>query len=156
MKPLLVSLTNRLNEEFQTDLFEIVDMSKIPFKETKMGKADAWDLTKYRTVITLYATPVYDYNKFGSKFSATLKVDMSVTGMEWTNEKGKVKIKYPIRSGNLGNYKSPEYESEEDPHFKFIDDVKAAVDSPSGSALVAELQKIEDENLAKFIDKLKK
>ena len=156
MTPLLEELTSKLNEEFNTDIFEIVDMSKIPYKEAKIGKVDAWDQTIYRMVITLYATPAYDYNKFGSKYSASLKVNMNATGLEWTNEKGKVKIKYPIRTGNLGNYTSSEYESETDPNFKFIDDVQAAVDSPRGDALVAQLQQIEDENLPKFIEKLKK
>ena len=156
MTPLLESLTKKLNEEFNTDIFEIVDMRKIPYKEVNIGKADAWDLTKYRMVITYHATPVYDYNKFGSKYSATLKVNLNIIGMEWTNEKGKVKIKYPIRTGNLGNYKSKEYESEADPAFRFIDDVVAAVDSPKGAALVAELQKVHNEKMPDLIDKLKK
>lgn len=156
MVPLLESLTKKLNEEFNTDIFEVVDMSKIPYKEAKVGKVDAWELTKYRMVITYSATPVYDYNKFGSTYSATLKVNQNMMGMEWTNEKGKVKIRYPVRSGNLGNFKSGEYESETNPNFKFIDDVVAAVDCPKGADLVSELQKLQDENLPKVVQKLKK
>ena len=38
--PLVENFAAKMNEAFETDLFEIVDMKKIPYKETKFGKVD--------------------------------------------------------------------------------------------------------------------
>lgn len=124
---LVKGFTATMNETFSTDVFEIVDMSTIPFKEAKWGKVDDWGATKYKMVVSYSASPVYDYSMFSGKYSANLTVNLNVVATEFVNEKKGVKMKYPIRAGNLGFYKSPEWSSETDPGLKSIDELHALV-----------------------------
>jgi len=155
LAPLLESFTATMNESFNTDIFEIVDMNAIPYKETKFGKVDDWGATKYKMVVMYYAEPIYDYMLSGSKYSAALNVNLNATATEFVNEKGDVKMKYPIRAGNLGFFKSGVYETETDPGLKTIDELHALVNPPMGADLLAELQKEQDANMDKFIEKRK-
>jgi hypothetical protein len=154
--PLVEGFIATMNETFSTDVFEIVDMSTIPYKEAKWGKVDDWGATKYKMVVTYSATPVYDYTLTSGKYSAELTVNLNVIATEFVNEKKGVKMKYPIRAGNLGFYKSPGWESESDPGLKSIDELHTLVNPPMGADLLAELQKEQDEKMDKFIEKRKK
>ncbi|MDH5474927.1 MAG: hypothetical protein OEX22_04490 [Cyclobacteriaceae bacterium] len=156
IKPLVENFTATMNETFSTDVFEIVDMKTIPYKEVKIGKVDDWGSTKYKMVITYSASPEYDYNLSAGKYSASLSINLNVTGLEYVNEKGAVKIKYPIRVGNLGFYKSEAYETETDPAFKTIEELHTVVNPPLGAALLTELQKEQDGEMPKFLAKRKK
>ncbi len=145
-----------MNETFNTDVFEIVDLKTIPYKESKFGKVDDWATTKYKMIVTYSAVPVYNYSLSGGKYTASLEVNLSVVATEFVNEKKGVKMKYPIRSGNLGFYKSPQWESENEPGFKTIEELAAVVNAPTGADLLAELQKENDSKMDKFIEKRKK
>ncbi len=158
-EPLLEGFITTMNETFNTDVFEVVDRSTIPYKEAKWGKVDDWGATKYKMVITYSANPMYDYefaSNMGGKYSAALTVKLNVIATEFVNEKKGVKMKYPIRAGNLGFYKSTEWESEKNPEIKTIEELHALVNPPMGADLLAELQKEQDAKMDKFIEKRKK
>lgn len=148
-------LTSALNSAFNTDVFELVDMTKIPYRKVNAGKVDDWEVTKYRLVMTYIIQPEYDYNFSMNKYNGDFMVNMNLVGTEFVNEKKGVKMKYPLRSGNLGYFKKA-YSSEDDPGISTVAELNALVTPPSGEVLVAELQKQQDENLPKIIEKLKK
>lgn len=154
--PLVESFTATMNETFATDIFEIVDMKTIPYKDSKFGKVDNWGATKYKMVVTYSVTPMYDYSLAGGKYSAELTVHLNVVATEFVNSKKGIKIKYPIRAGNLGNYKSGSYETKNDPKLKNIEELHTLVNPPKGADLLTELQKVQDSNMDKFIKKRKK
>lgn len=149
-------LTAKLNEAFATDLIELVDMKKIPFKESKLlGKVNNWEGTIYKLIINYTIQPEYDYNFSMNKYNGDFVVSMNIVGTEFVNEKKGVKMRYPLRAGNLGYYKKA-YASEKDPGVTTVVELNELVAPPSGEELVAELQKQQDKNLPKIIEKLKK
>ena len=148
-------LTSELNSAFATDVFELVDISKIPYREARLGKVDDWEVTKYRLVMTYTVQPEYDYNYSMNKYNGDFVVNLNLVGTEYVNEKGDVKMKYPLRSGNLGYYKKA-YAADEEPGITTVQELNAIVVPLAGDELVAELQKQQDENLPKIIEKLKK
>ena len=156
LKPLAESFVQIMNTEFDTDIFELVDLKNIPYREAKWGKVDDWASTKYKMYISYSATPEYNYPKYNNEYQANLVVNLAVTGMEYVNEKKGVKMKPAARGGNLGYYQSAEWKSENDPEFKNIDELAAVVNPPMGADLLAELQKVQEPRMEKFIAKQKK
>lgn len=159
--PLVEGFTAKMNETFSTDIFEIVDLKKIPYRESKWGKVDNWEVTKYKMVLGYNITPLYDYTFMRgvdgtSKYSAELTVHLNATAGEYVNEKKGVKMKYIIRTGNLGHFESDSFVSETDPGIKTIEELHALVNPPMGADLLAELQKLQDKNMPEFIEKRKK
>ena len=151
------SFTEKLNEAFDTDLFETVDMKKIPYQETKFGKVDDWAVTKYRMVITHYITVEYDYTISGtSKYNVDFTVDMSAPAVEYIHKKGKIKKQFPIRVGKLGFYKGKSLDSEKKFDVEIVEDLHKLVNPILGEELVSELQKIQDEKITGYIEKRKK
>lgn len=155
--PLLESFIATMNESFNTDIFEAVDMKTIPYKESKFGNVDDWATTKYKMVVGYSVSPVYDYTAASGKYSAALSVNLHVVATEYINDPKKgVKMKFPIRAGNLGFYKSESYKSDNDPGFKTIDELHKVVNPPMGADLLMELQKEQDSKIPKFLEKRKK
>lgn len=154
-QPLVDGFAEIMNKEFNTDVFEVVDLKNIPYKDGKWGKTDDWGVTKYKMVITYSITPMYEYAFFMDKYKGELTINLGVTGTEFVNEKKGVKMKFPIRVGNLGFYRSPAFESEADPNISKTEELHKLVNPPSGDALVAELQKLQDEYMPKFLEKRK-
>jgi len=153
---LLESFTAKMNETFGTDIFEAVDKTKIPYKESKWGKVDDWEVTKYRMVATLLISPVYDYNITSSKYSGELQVSLSAPIVEYVNEKKGIKMKYPVRGGSLGFYKSAKYESDNNPNIENIEELQALVNPPSGDELVSKIKEEYEANIEKYIEKITK
>jgi len=155
LKPLATSLASKLNEEFGTDVFEMVDLKTIPYKEIRMGRADAWELTKYRTVFTYMANPKYDYSLFSGKYTADFVIHQTVAGTEYVTDKKGTKIKYRFQNVNLGNFKTA-YEQESELGVKTVEQLNTIVNPPTGAALLAELQAQQDASMAKIIEKIRK
>lgn len=147
--------TAEMNKAFDTDVFELVDMSKIPYREARVGKVDDWEVTKYRLVMTYTVQPEYDYNYSMNKYNGDFVVNANVVGTEYVNEKKGVKMRYPLRAGNLGYFKKA-YASDEQLDITTVEELNALVAPPSASELVADLEKQQEENLPKIIEKLKK
>jgi hypothetical protein len=156
LMPLVEDFTKSMNEAFSTDVFEVVDLKSIPYKESKWGKVDDWGSTKYKMVITYNANPVYNYSFWMDKYEGYLSVQLGVTGTEFINDKKGVKMKYPIRTGNLGLYQSPKYTVEANPTITTTEELQTLVNPPSGSEIATELMKLQSENIGDFIEKRKK
>ena len=157
--PLVENFAAKLNEAFDTDVFEIVDMKKIPYKETKFGKADNWETTKYKMVITYNIDPKYDYSAAGvpnPEYNAKFIVNLNAPAIEFVNTKKGVKTKFPIRMGNMGFYTGKSLDSKTEFEVKTTQELHDLVNPITGADLVVELQKIQDEKIIKYIGKLKK
>jgi len=157
--PLVESFVAKLNEAFDTDLFEIVDMKKIPYKETKFGNVDNWETTKYKMVITYNIDPQYDYSVAGvatREYNAKFIVNLNAPAREFVNTKKGVKTKFPIRMGNMGFYTGKSLDSKTEFEVKTVQELHDLVNPTTGADLVVELQKLQDEKIIKYIDKLKK
>ena len=163
--PLVESFVDALNKEFNTDVFEIVDMSIIPYNEGKWGKTDDWGSTKYKMVIFYNAQAQYSYEQEGTNvvskesgdFSGFFRVNLAATAAEYVYDKKKgFKIKYIVRVGGLGTYKSGVWKAENAPGLKSIEELQQVVNPLTGADLIAELQKEQDASIAKYIEKRKK
>jgi hypothetical protein len=152
--PLAESFAKSMNEAFATDIFEVVDLSKIPVKETNFGKVDDWAATKYKMVVSCVATLTYEYTFYMDKYEGQLTAALGVTGTEYVNTKKGIKMKYPIRKA-IGNYKSQAYSSEANPNITTVAELHELV-NPSIDDLLAELMKQQEEKLPGLIEKLKK
>lgn len=149
------SFAKAMNEEFETDVFEIVDDMKIPMKTGKMGfQTLDWASTKYKMVVTYSVSAEYDLDYFMDKYKGLLRVTQMITGTEYVNEKGKVKMKYPIRGGNMGAHTSSTWESET--NVTNTAELHKLVDPAMGDELVSELAKRQSDAMPKLIAKVKK
>ena len=153
--PIAENFAKAMNEEFNTEVFEVVDDMNIPLKEGQWRGLD-WSSTKYRMVITYSISLVYSYTNYMDKYKGVLEVTQRITGTEYVNEKGKVKMKYPIKGGNMGAYNSPAWESESNPNISRTLEIHKLVDPPMGAELVAELVKEQNSSMPKFIEKQRK
>ena len=156
LQALVEAYTAKMNESFGTDIFEIVDMSTIPFKEAKWGKVDDWEVTNYRMVVNLSITPVYDYSSFSGKYSASLGVNLSAPIVEYVHEKKGVKMRYPVRAGALGNFKTEIYNSDSSLGVDSTEDLQAIIKAPMGAELVTKLREVYDSKIEDYIAKIKK
>ena len=153
---LLESYTLAMNEAFNTDIFEIVDMKTIPYKEVKVGKVSDWATTKYKMVISYYVNPSYDYQLAGDNYSARFVVGISAGAVEYVNDKKGIKMKYPIRGGDLGAYILQYNESSNLKGLSTIEELHDIVSPASGAELISELQKAQDEKMSNYLEKRKK
>jgi len=157
--PLVENFVAKMNNTFETDLFEIVDMKKIPYKESKFGKIDNWEITKYKMVIVYNISPQYDYSVSGTstnEYTAKFIVHSSAPGHEYVNTKKGVKTKFPIRMGNMGFYTGKSLDSKSNLEVKTVQELHDLVNPITGADLVVELQKLQDEKIVKYINALKK
>lgn len=160
LSPLVEGYVSSMNEAFSTDLFEIVDISTIPYNDGKWGKSDDWSSTKYKMVVTFLANASYSYRFSSSvddEYIGSLTVHLSATAAEYVYDKKKgFKIKYIVRTGGLGYYQSTEWKSESDPGLKTIEELQQVVNPPMGADLLVELQKEQDSKMDAYIEKRKK
>lgn len=156
LAPLARSFAEQMNKAFSTDIFEVVDLSTIPYREVSLGKVDDWGATIYKMIASYSITPTYDYNLYSDKYTASLTVNLAMYMTEYVNEKKGIKMKYLVRGTSLGFYKSPSISSDNNPEYSNIDELHAAVNPPMGADLVTELQQLQDKKMAKFIEKRKK
>jgi hypothetical protein len=153
---------DRLNEAFGTDVFEVVDYQKIPFKEGKYGKYDDWWATKYKIVILYDLEPFY--NAFYRKNTLTGEFEyvayervLSELILMAAEESKPDKLKYVIGSPrSMGSYKSDEFIGSKDIDYNIIQDLKASINPPSDDEIIKVLIEEQKEPLDKLIKKLSK
>ncbi len=155
LMPLAEDLTNKMNEAFSTDIFELVDMSKIPYQESKFGKVDDWGSTIYKMVLTYSATPVYSYTETSGRYEGKMYVNLYVTGTEFVNTSKGIKMKYPIRAGNLGAYSTSIMSWTTNPNLQTVSQLKNVVRPPEGDGLYKVLKSEHDAKIGEFIEKRK-
>jgi len=154
---LAASYAAQMNEAFGTDVFEVVDLSNIPKKESKWGEVYEWGKTKYKMVANYWIGPSYDFSKFSDKKTAKFIVNQSALVLEYIYDKKKgFKIKYPVRVGGLGFYTMSYDEEGALEGLKTVEELHAIVNPPMGADLATELQKAYDEKMPDYIAKRKK
>jgi len=107
----LESLANRLaeklNTNYSTDIFEVVDLSKIPYREINLlGKrlADDWWSTKYKVLFTFGVDTYYQfYRNTEGMTEGEFRTNMNLTGTEFSLD-GKPKQDIILTTYNMGNY----------------------------------------------------
>jgi len=90
LRILAEEFTKRMNEEFATDLFKLVDMNTIPTKKVLGLDVDDWEPTKYKMVFSYVVSPGYDYSM--SKYNGDFVATASVSAVEYNSKKGKMSI----------------------------------------------------------------
>jgi hypothetical protein len=153
---------DRLNESFGTDVFEVVDYQKIPYKDGKYGKYDDWWSTKYKIVILYDLTPFYNafYRTNTSngelEYVAYERVNSELILMAAEEEKPD-KLRYVIGSPrSMGSFISEDYIGPKETDFDIIQELKAAINPPSDDEIIKLLIENQKEPLAKLIKKLSK
>lgn len=155
LAPLASSFAKKMNEEFNTDLFKVIDMKTMPYKETKYGKKDNWEATKYKMVVIYTVNLVYDYRIEGKYWKADFNANMNVRGTDYQYDKKKgVKLK-GVFNGSLGGF-NVSLEQEEAFGVKKVEELDAIVNPPKGEGLLQELEDAQAMKFEKFIEKLKK
>jgi hypothetical protein len=156
--PLVISLATELNKEFNTDLFEVVNMDNIPYTEDKWGnKKDDWGSTKYRMVVSYEVHPEFDYYfvNLEKVYKASLKTDLYIYILEYINTKKGVKQKNSLTAG-MGYYSTDVVKTENDPNIANIEELKSLVSPPSGEDIAVELQNLQNKSMTDFISKCRK
>ena len=152
----------RLNESFSTDVFEVVDYQKIPYKEGKYGKYDDWWSTKYKIVILYDLEPFY--NAFYRKNTSTDELEyvayervISELILMAAEESKPDKLKYVTGSPrSMGSYKSEEFIGSKETDYNIIQDLKASIKPPADVEIIKVLIEEQKEPLDKLIKKLSK
>jgi hypothetical protein len=156
LRILAEEFTKRMNEEFNTDLFVLVDMSAIPTKKTMGTDSDDWGSTKYKTVFSYVISPEYDYNYSMNKINGDFVATASVTAMEYYSKKGKTKLNIVLGGNTVANFRL-DHSDESLNDLKTVEELNSIVNPPSGEELSATLKKIqEEEGFDKVIQKLRK
>jgi hypothetical protein len=152
-----------LNKGFNTDVFEVIDIKEIPFKEDGNGKKiDDWWKTKYKVIIFYYYNPYYTaYVQTGpesTKAKKEFKAQMFVKSGSFmmAAEDGEKKMKSAGSSPKSASYSSEIYVAGEDTRIMMIQDLKEVVNPASDEAIVEQLTVEQLKYLAKFIKKKNK
>jgi len=145
-----------MNDAFSTDVFEVVDMKKIPVIGDGRIRQDNWVGTKYKTIVTFSISPEYDYTVSGKEYNAIFRVSLDAPIMEYVNDKKRIKQKYIKYNGDLGHYNAARKTTKEPFGVKTTEELHVIINPPLGDELFENLDKIFDEKIEKYIEKLKK
>ncbi len=159
-------MVSQLNETFGTDLFELVDISMIPYKEVKvfssMQKVDDWWSTKYKIVVNYSMDAYYEaYTEvkattddryfYGSySFNSTLGILEYFIGKKGGTQKSIVNYK------SMGAYKSEKYQGDKDTEVGTIKELSELVARKSDAEIVDMLKAERGPKLENALKKLLK
>jgi len=159
-------MVSQLNETFGTDVYELVDISKIPYKEVKvfstMQKVDDWWSTKYKIVVNYNMGAYYEaYTEvkattddryfYGSySFNSTLGILEYFIGKKGGTQKSIVNYK------SMGAYKSEKYQGDKDTEVGTIEELSGLVARKSDAEIVDMLKAERGPKLENALKKLLK
>lgn len=95
-------ITAKLNELYQTTIFEAVALEKVPVKTVKSFMIDNWWDTKYKVVVSLNQTRAYGINKTGVVTDVQYFINNVALVTEYINDE-KLSTDYLKRNYNMGN-----------------------------------------------------
>jgi len=149
-----------LNKGFGTDVFELVDMKDIPYKDDgNGGKMDDWWATKYKMVLFIkhnaYYTAFIHSTGEAPDVKKEFKGQMYVKSTPWlmAAEDGQKKLKSAGKPPVTGSYSSDLYIADESTKVYTIQDLKALVNPATDEEIVKHLLNLNSSNIAKFIKK---
>ncbi len=159
-------LVSQLNDKFGTDVFELVDINKIPYKEVKvfssMQKVDDWWSTKYKMVATYNIDCYYEAYTEGEvtsdarSFIGSFSVDTRLYILEYFIGKKGGTQKYIVNGRQMGSYNSEKYKGKEDTEVGSIEELAELVAKKSDSEIVEMLNAERESHLQKALGKLLK
>lgn len=145
----------KMNKAYNTDVFEVVDLKKIPVRSVLGNPSDDWNATKYKTVFGYTVTPEFDYNKSMGKYNGDFIINIFVTAMEYYPKKGKPKMSIVLGGKSLGAHRV-NYSDETLSKITTVAELNALVNPPSPAELHDMLLEQQDTNFTKITDKLNK
>lgn len=158
-----VKTVQDFNEGFDTDVFELVDMKDIPYKDNgKGGKMDDWWVTKYKVIITLKYNPYYiayvqttgDSTNTKTEFKAQMFVK-AMCFME-AAEDGQKRLKGAGKPPKIASYSTDAYLASPSTKIYMIQDLKVLINPASDEEIVNHLMNGQDWYNARFIKKYNK
>jgi len=159
-------MVGQLNETFGTDVFELVDIGMIPYKEVKvfnsMQKVDDWWSTKYKIVVNYNMDAYYEAyteNKATTDdryFYGLFSCDSRLQILEYFIGKKGGTQKYIVSNKAMGAYKSDKYEGDENTNVETIAKLSELVEKKSDAEIVEMLKAERGPKLEKALQKLLK
>jgi len=155
-----VKAVEEFNNGFGTDVFELVDMKKIPYKVNDKGdKEDNWWPTKYKLIIFYKYTPYYvayvqttgESPNEKTEFKGQMFVK-SFVYME-TPEEGQSRMKTVGRPPKSASYTSTPYLGDASTKVYMIQELKTLVNPLEDDQIMEHLLKFQSEENARFIKK---
>ncbi len=133
-----------LNKELGTTEIEMIDMQKVPYRDSKYGKLDDWWASKYKVVFAYSLDPRLRTanEEIGGKvkFSASLNMIQSLIVREYIGGPGATKQDIITQVLNMGSFVTPTYAQDDQ-----MTDVKAIYDKTLEKLAVPILSKIREE-----------
>ncbi len=111
-------LADELNKAYNTTDFELIDMSKIPYREIKVvgqqTRIDDWWATKYKLVFIYTLDPRLEPASTGGQFTATLNLLQSLMVVEFIGGPGATKQDILAQILNMGGFRTPAYAQDDE------------------------------------------
>ena len=159
-------MVSQLNETFGTDVYELVDISKIPYKEVKvfstMQKVDDWWSTKYKIVVNYSMDAYYEaYTEVKATtddryFYGSFAFNSNLYILEYFIGKKGGTQKYIVSGKQMGNYKSEKYQGDKDTEVGTIEELSGLVERKPDAEILEILKAERGPKLEKALKKLTK
>lgn len=155
-------VTEKLNNGFSTDVFEVIDIKTIPIKNNNDFKSSDWWATKYKLVLEYSISAYYDAylesnpdSTIASKqFIAQFSLDVGAYTMAAEEgNKSKLKSAGAGASPKTYSYSFPAFVGDEKSVVHTIQELKELVNPPTDEELMSNLIKDNELRLDKFIKK---
>jgi len=133
-----------LNKELGTTEIEMIDIQKVPYRDSKYGKLDDWWASKYKVVFAYSLDPrlTSANEEIGGKikFTASLNMIQSLVVREYIGGPGATKQDIITQVLNMGSFVTPTYAQDDQ-----MTDVKVIYDKTLEKLAVPILSKIREE-----------
>jgi len=159
-------MVSQLNETFGTDVFELVEISKMPYKEIKflgsMQKVDDWWSTKYKIVVNYNMNAYYEaYTEVKATtddryFYGSFTVNSVLYILEYFIGKKGGTQKYIVSGKQMGSYQSEKYQGDKDTEVGTIEELSGLVERKSDAEIVDMLKAERGPKLENALKKLLK
>ncbi len=155
-KVVVEDFVSKMNETFNTDIFELVDTKKIPLRTVLGANTDDWWPTIYKTVFAYNLTPEFDYNFSMGKNNGDFVAHIALYATEYYEKKGKPKMSIILNGAKTPARYVLEYSEEESFEISTIQELNAIVNPPSAPELAEILLEKQEAGFVKIKEKLNK
>ncbi len=159
-------MVSQLNETFGTDVYELVDISKIPYKEVKvfstMQKVDDWWSTKYKIVVNYSMDAYYEaYTEVKATtddryFYGSFAFNSNLYILEYFIGKKGGTQKNIVSGKQMGSYKSEKYQGDKDTEVGTIEELSGLVERKPDAEILEMFKADRGPKLEKALKKLTK
>jgi hypothetical protein len=133
-----------LNRELETTDIELIDIQKVPYRDSKFGKLDDWWASKYKVVFAYSLDPRIraSNEEIGgkTKFTASLNMIQSLIVREYIGGPGATKQDIITQVLNMGSFVTPTYAQDDQ-----MTDVKSIYDKTLEKLAIPILSKMREE-----------